>query len=63
MSAMKHVLGQQKLTEEEMESLPLTMKALLKSEPQSSYVLVDLPVPRPQKGQSLLKIGRRKNLL
>lgn len=43
-----------------MESLPSTMKALLKSEPQSSYVLVDLPVPRPQKGQTLIKIGKKK---
>jgi len=41
-----------------MDSIPSTMKALLKSEAQASYRLVELPVPKPSVGQTLIKIER-----
>jgi hypothetical protein len=37
--------------------VPKMMKALIKTDPVESYKLVELPVPIPGEGQSLIKIG------
>jgi hypothetical protein len=41
----------------EQHSIPKVMKALIKTDPIESYKLVDLPVPVPGEGQTLIKIG------
>lgn len=38
--------------------LPATMKALMKSKPGVSYSYEDVPVPSPQEGELLVKVGK-----
>lgn len=41
-----------------MASIPVSMKALVKESPTESYVLKDVPVPKPGEGELLLKVNK-----